>query len=210
MVIILWAHRQRLSLRQTHKAPAAAVPCCRGTAASNPHSTRRGQSPSARLRRTRPTLTNIALPNRLPSQRLSVSPCFFAAPLGYPVPAGGHRRQKAKSARQRKPISLPSFAPQNPQTINMRPAQTNARQNTPILRRAGSFGLGRQGTQRNGSVPTAVYIFSGMPLARCLATQCALPPVPKALRPPQHLSKRMAGSRGALPQMRDSVRPLCV
>lgn len=210
MVIILWAHRQRLSDHQTHTPPAAAVPCFRGTAASSPQSTRRGQSPSARLRHTRPTLTNIALPNRLPSQRPFQLQPHSMPPYGvYPLPAGGQGRPRQQLARRR-PNSLPSFATQNPQTIKMRPAQTNARQNTATLRRAGSFGLGRQGTQRNGSVPTAVYILSGMPLARCLASQCALPPVPKALRPPLHLSKRMAGSRGALPQMRDSVRPLCV
>lgn len=210
MVIILWAHRQRLSVDQTHKAPAAAVPCCRGTAASNPHSTRRGQSPYARLRRTRPTLTNIALPNRLPSQRLSVSPCFFAAPLGFPVPAGGQRRQKAKRDRQRQPDSLPSFASQNPQTNKMRPAQTNARQNTPLLRRAGSFGLGRLSVGLRFASCRRWQLRQQVPPLRGKPTAAVQPPVPKALRPPQQLSKRMAGSRGALPQMRDSVRPLCV
>lgn len=210
MVIILWAHRQRLSDHQTHTPPAATVACCRGTAASNPHSTRRGQALPPDLRHTRPTLTNIALPNRLPFQRPFQLQPRSMPPYGVtPLPAGGQGRPRQQQAR-RQPNSLPNFATQNQQTINLRPTQTNARQNNPLLRRAGSFGLGQQGTQRNGSVPTAVYIFSGMPLARCLASQCALPPVPKALRPPLHLSKRMAGSRGALPQMRDSVRPLCV
>lgn len=210
MAIILWAHRQRLSCIQTHQPPAAAVPCCRGTAASHPQSTRRGQSPSARLRRTWPTLTKDHLPNRLPSQRLSVSPCFFAAPMGFPVPAGGHGRQKAKSARQRQPKSLHSFAPPSSTLKHMRPTQSNARQKTTTLRLSGSFGYGQQGTQRNGSAATAVYIFSGMPLPPCLAPQCALLPVPKALRPPLHLSKRYAASVGQPPRLRDSVRPLCV
>ena len=92
----------------------------------------------------------------------------------------------------------------------MRPAMTAQKQKTSTLRRSASFGYGQQGTQRNGSAATAVDIFSGMPLPPCLAAQCALLPVPKALRPPLHLSKRMAGSLGALPQMRVSVRPLCV
>lgn len=109
--IFLWAHRPLSSCIQTHKPPFAAVACCRGTAASSPHSTRRGQALPPDLRRTRPTLTKDYLPNRLPMQRLSVSPCFFAAPMGYPVAAGGHRRQKAKSARQRQPNSLPNFVP---------------------------------------------------------------------------------------------------
>lgn len=210
MSFFLWAHRQRLSVNQTHQPPAAAVGCCRGTAASSPHSTRRGQSPSAPLRRTRPTLTNITPPNRLPSQRPFQLQPRSMPPYGVnPLPAGGQGRPRQQLVR-RNPIASQRFATQNPPTIKMRPAQSNARQKTPLLRRACSFGFGRQGTQHNGSAATAVYIFSGMPLPRCLAPQCALPPVPKALRPPLHLSKRMAGSLGALPQMRDSVRPLCV
>lgn len=210
MAVILWAHRRFSSRIQTHYAPFSAVACCRGTAASNPQSTRRGQALPPDLRRTRPTLTKDYLPNRLPMQRLSVSPCFFAAPMGFPVPAGGHGRQKAKSARQRKPKSLHSFAPPSSTQNKMRPAHAAQRQNTSTLRRSGSFGYGQQGTQHKGSAATAVYIFSGMPLPRCLTYPSALLPVPKALRPPLHLSKRMAGSLGALPQMRDSVRPLCV
>lgn len=210
MAIILWAHRQRLSDSQTHKAPAATVGCCRGTAASSPQSTRRGQSPSAPLRRTRPTLTKIAPPNRLPSQRLSFAPCLFAAPKGVHAARRWAVSAAAPCARQRQPKSLPSFAPPSSTKNKMRPAIPAPRQKAATLRRSGSFGYGQQGTQHDGSAATAVYIFSGMPLPPCLAPQCALLPVPKALRPPLHLSKRMAGSRGALPQMRDSVRPLCV
>lgn len=210
MAVILWAHRQRLSESQTHKAPAAAVPCVGGDRREQPTINVPRPSPFARLRRTRPTLTNIAQPNRLPTQRLSVSPCFFAAPMGFPVPAGGHGRQKAKSARQHQPNSLPNFAPPSSPKNKMRPAMPAPRQKAATLRQARCFGCGQQGTQRNGSAATAVYIFSGMPLPPCLAPKCALLPVPKALRPPLQLSKRMAGSRGALPQMRNSVRPLCV
>lgn len=210
MAIILWAHRQRLSNSQTHKAPAAAVGCCRGTAASSPQSTHRGLSPSAPLRRTRPTLTKIALPNRLlPKLPLLPAP-LSVPPYGVnPLSAGGQGRQRSRQERHQ-PNSLPNFAPPSSTQKHMRPTQTNARQKTSTLRRSGSFGYGQQGTQRNGSAATAVYIFSGMPLPPCLAAQCALLPVPKALRPPLHLSKRMAGSLGALPQMRVSVRPLCV
>lgn len=210
MAIILWAHRQRLSESQTHKAPSAAVGCCRGTAASSPQSTRRGQSPSAPLRHTRPTLTNIAPPNRLPSQRLSFAPCLFADPKGIHAARRWAVSAAAPCDRQLQPNSLHSFAPPSSTQNKMRPAMSAPRQKTATLRRSGSFGYGQQGTQRNGSAATAVYIFSGMPLPRCLTSPSALLPVPKALRPPLHLSKRMAGSRGALPQMRDSVRPLCV
>ena len=209
-MMFLWAHRQRLSVILTLKAPAAAVPCCRGTAASGPRSTRRGQSPSARLRRTLPTLTKDHLPNRLPTQRLSFAPCLFAAPKGVHAARRWAVSAAAPCARQLQPHSLPSFAPPSSTQNKMRPAMPTQRQNTSTLRRSGSFGYGQQGTQRNGSAATAVYIFSGMPLPPCLASQCALLSVPKALRPPLHLSKRMAGSRGALPQMRVSVRPLCV
>jgi len=156
------------------------------------------------------TLKDIATPDRFPTQRQSVSPCFFAAPMGFPVPAGGHGRQKAKSARQLKPKRLHSFAPPSSPKNKMRPAMPAPRQKAATLRQARCFGCGQQGTQHNGSAATAVYIFSGMPLPPCLAPKCALLPVPKALRPPLQLSKRMAGSRGALPQMRNSVRPLCV
>lgn len=208
--VILWAHRQRLSESQTHKAPAATVGCCRGAAASSPHSTRRGQSPSAPLRRTRPTLTNIAPPNRLPSQRpLQLQPRSMP-PYGVnPLPAGGQGRPRQQLER-RNPIASQRFAPQKPPTNKMRHTPSNPMQNTSTLRRSGSFGFGQQGTQRKGSVATAVYIFSGMPLPRCLTSPIALLPVPKALRPPLHLSKRYAASVGQHPQMRDSVRPLCV
>ena len=207
---ILWAHRQRLSESQTHKAPAAAVACCRGTAASSPQSTRRGQALPPDLRRTRPTLTKIAPPNRLPTQKpLQLQPRLMPPLKGYPVPAGGLGRPR-QQLEWHQPDSLPSFAPPSSTKNKMRPAMPAPRQKAATLRRARCFGFGRQGTQRKGRASTAVYIFSGMPLPLCLAAQCALPPVPKALRPPLHLSKRMAGSRGALPQMRDSVRPLCV
>lgn len=204
------AHRQRLSCAQTHQPPAAAVACCRGTAASSPQSTRRGQALPPDLRRTRPTLTKIALPNRLPTQKpLQLQPRSMPPYRVNPLPAGGQGRPRQQLER-RNPIASQRFAPPSSTQKHMRPTQSNARQKTTTLRRSGSFGFGQQGTQRKGSVPTAGYIFSGMPLARCQAYPSALLPVPKALRPPLHLSKRMAGSRGAPPRMRYSVRPLCV
>ena len=143
MAFILWAHRRFSSRVQTHYAPFPPSRAAGVTAASSPHSTRRGQALPPDLRRTRPTLTKIAQPNRLPSQRLSVSPCFFAAPMGFPVPAGGHGRQKAKSASQRQPKSLPNIASPMSTQKHMRPTQSNARQKTTTLRRSGSFGSGR-------------------------------------------------------------------
>lgn len=210
MVMMIRAHRRFSSCAQTHNAPFTAVACCRGSAASHPQSTRRGQALPPALRPTRPTLTSIAPPNRLPSQRpLLLQPRSMPPLSGFPVPAGGHRRPRQQQERH-SPIASQRFAPQKPSTNKLRPTMPAQRQKTATLRRSGSFGFGQQGTPSNGSVPTAVLIFSGMPLARCLAPQSALLPVPKALRPPQHLSKRMAGSRGAPPLSRYSVRPLCV
>lgn len=210
MVMMIRAHRRFSSCVQTHNAPFSAVACCRGTAASHPQSTRRGQALPPDLRPTMPTLTSIAPPNRLPSKRpLQLQPRSMP-PYGVnPLSAGGQGRPRQQQERH-SPIASQHFAPQKPPTNKMRPAMPAQRQKTATLRRSRCFGFGQQGTQRKGSVSTAVSIFSGMPLPRCLATQCALPPVQKALRPPLHLSKRMAGSLGALPQMRDSVRPLCV
>lgn len=143
--LLIRAHRQRLSVILTHKAPAATVPCCRGTAASNPRSTRRGQSPSARLRRTLPTLTKDHLPNRLPMQRLSFAPCLFAAPKGVHAARRWAVSAAAPCARQLQPHSLPSFAPPSSTQNKMRPAMPTQRQKTATLRRSGSFGFGRFG-----------------------------------------------------------------
>lgn len=205
--MIIWAHRQRLLESQTHQAPAAAVPCCRGTAASHPHSTRRGQSPSARLRRTRPTLSKIDPPNRLPTpkpfhlQPISLPPCGVN-----PLPNGGQGRQRQQIER-RCPIASLRFAPPSSTQKHLRPEQPAQRQKTATLRRAGCFGFGQQGSRRTGSVSTAVLIFCGMPSTPCQTYPCALLPVPVALRPPLHLSKRYAANGGQLPQMRDGVRP---
>lgn len=210
MSFFLWAHRRFSSCTQTHKAPFPPSRAAGVTAASSPQSTRRGQALPPDLRHTRPTLTNITPPNRLPSQRPFQLQPRSMPPYGVnPLPAGGQGRPRQQLVR-RNPIASQHFATQNPPTIKMRPTQSNARQKTPLLRRACSFGFGRQGTQRKGRSTMAVLIFSGMPSSTCLTYPSALPPVPKALRPPLHLSKRMAGSLGALPQMRVSVRPLCV
>ena len=209
-MMFLWAHRQRLSVSQTHKAPAATVGCCRGTAASNPQSTRRGQSPSAPLRHTRPTLKNIVQPNSLPPKLPFLPSPFWVPPLsGYPVPAGGHGRQQAKQEKHQ-PKSLPNFAPPSSTQKHMRSAQPTQRQKTSILRRSCSFGFG---LQHFGSLCASCrrwQLRHDVPPYRGTQPAPNAKPVPKSLRPPLHLSKRMAGSRGALPQMRDSVRPLCV
>lgn len=156
------------------------------------------------------TLKKITSHNRLPSQRpLQLQP-RSVPPYGVnPLPAGGQGRPRQQQERH-SPIASQRFAPQKPPTNKKRSAHPAQRQKTATLRRAGSFGFGQQGTQRKGRSTMAVSIFSGMPSTICHACPSALLPVPKALRPPQHLSKRMAGSHGAPPLPRDSVRPLCV
>ena len=210
MTIILWAHRRFSSRVQTHYAPFPPSRAAGVTAASNPQSTRRGQALPPDLRRTRLTLTNIARPNRLPSQRLSFAPCLFAAPKG--VHAARRRAVSAAApcARQRQPKSLPSFATPSSTPNKMRPTQSNAIQNTSTLRWSGSFGFGRfvalQRSANGRRWPLRQYLppYRGRPLT------CHQPPLPKALRPPLHLSKRYAANVGQLPRLRDSVRPLSV
>lgn len=210
MVMKIRAHRRFSSCAQTHNTPFSAVACCRGTAASSPQSTRRGQALPPDLRPTRPTLTIIAPPNRLQVQRpLQLQPRSMPPLSGFPVPAGGHRRPRQQQERH-SPIASQRFAPQKPSTNKLRPTMPAQRQKTATLRRSRCFGFGQQGTQHKGRSTMAVLIFSGMPSTICHACPSALLPVPKALRPPQHLSKRMAGSRGAPPLTRYSVRPLCV
>lgn len=60
------------------------------------------------------------------------------------MPAGGHWRQTAKSASQPQPNSRPTLSHPKPTLNKMRPAQPTQRINTSTLRRAGSFGFGRQ------------------------------------------------------------------
>lgn len=136
------------------------------------------------------TLKDIAPPDRLPTQRPSSAPCLFAAPKG--VHAARRRAVSAAApcASQRQPKSLPSFAPPLSTPKNMRPTQSNARQKTTTLRRSGSFGFGQQ-------VSALRSVSVGLPAAqtktlrpRRAALGWHLLPVPKALRPPLHLSKR--------------------
>lgn len=208
--MFLWAHRQRLSVSQTHKAPAAAVGCCRGTAASSPQSTRRGQSPSAPLRRTKPTLTKDDQPNRLPSQRLTFASCLFAAPKGVHAARRWAVSAAAPGASHRQPNSLPSFAPPSSTQNKMRPAMPPQRQNTSTLRRSGSFVFG---LQHFGSLCASCrrwQLRHDVPPYRGTQPAPNAKPVPKSLRPPLHLSKRYAASVGQLPRLRVGVRPPCV
>lgn len=210
LLMIIRAHRQRRPFQRTSSIAPPPSRAAGVTAASSPKSTRRGQALPPDLRPTRPTLTNIALPNRLPTQRpLQLQPRSMPPYRVNPLPAGGQGRPRQQLYKH-SPIASQRFATPSSTKKHMHPVQSNARQKTTTLRRSGSFGYGQQGTQRKGRAATAVSIFIGKPLPLCLAPQCALLPVPEALRPPLHLSKRMAGSRGALPQMRYSVRPLCV
>ena len=210
MVLMMMAHRRFSSCAQTHNAPFSAVACCRGTAASNPQSTRRGQALPPDLRPTRPTLTIIAPPNRLQVQRpLQLQPRSMP-PYGVnPLPAGGQGRPRQQLER-RSPIASQRFAPPSSTQKHMRPTQSNARQKTTTLRRSGSFGFGRLSVGLRFASCRRWQLRQQVPPIRGKPTAAVQPPVPKALRPPLHLSKRMAGSRGAPPQMRYSVRPLCV
>lgn len=162
MAIILWAHRQRLSESQTHKAPAAAVPCDGGDRRVQPTINAPRPSPFARLRRTRPTLTKIALPDRLQPKL----PLLPALPLCRPygvntLPAGGQGRRQRRQERHQ-PDSLPSFAPPSSTKNKMRPAMPAPRQKAATLRRARCFGFGRFGAPHH---------------CRCLAAGTKLPPL---------------------------------
>ena len=205
--VILWAHRQRLSVGQTHKAPAAAVGCSRGPLRSRRRPEAVGQSPTAPLRRTRPTLTKITPPNRLPSQRLSVAPCLFATPKGVHAARRWAVSAAAPCARQLHPNSLPSFAPPSSTQFKMRPAHSAQRQNTSTLRRSGSFGFGRFVALQRSANGRRWPLRQQVPPYRVRPLTSHHPPVPEALRPPQHLSKRYAAIVGQHPQMRFGVRP---
>lgn len=143
MLMMIRAHRRFSSCAQTHNAPFSTVACCRGSAASNPQSTRRGQALPPDLRRTRPTLTKIALPDRLPTQRpIQLQPRSMPPYRVNPLPAGGQGRPRQQLYRRR-PIASQRFAPQKPPTNKMRPAMPAQRQKSATLRRSCSFGFGR-------------------------------------------------------------------
>ena len=61
------------------------------------------------------------------------------------MPAGGHRRQTAKSASQPQRDSLPTLSYPIALKNKMRPAMPAPMQNTSTLRRSGCFGFGRFG-----------------------------------------------------------------
>jgi hypothetical protein len=143
MAIILWAHRRFSSRLQTHSAPFSTPARSRGTAASNPHSTRRDQALPPDLRRTRPTLSNNAQPNRLQPKLPLLPAPLLVPPFGVnTLPAGGQGRQRRRQERHQ-PESLPSFAPPSSTRNKMRSAQPTQRQNTSTLRRSRCFGFGR-------------------------------------------------------------------
>ena len=162
IAIIIWAHRQRLSVGQTHLPPAAAVGCSRGPLCSRRRPEAVGQSPSAPLRRTRPTLTNIAIPNRLPSQK-----------------------QNAPS------ICSPKAKHFNPSAV--------------ALLRLRSAEHPTQRQRVDGCVHFQRYAVATLPyLHKRSAARTESPaPAPAPLQAD-------GWQAGALPQMRDSVRPLCV
>lgn len=190
IAISLWAHRQRLSVGQTHQPPAAAVGCCRGTAASSPQSTRRGQSPSAPLRRTRPTLLNKT--QRAGQPTLSgILPPPAVSPFGQGAsrPAGRLHSQTGAPPSHPGAGSRPTPLP-NLTHSKTRPTQTLARRNTSTLRRSGSSGnwSGRH-TNPSCAAPSPGGIHAVPFFARC-SPLVASPPTPEALRPPLLLSNR--------------------
>lgn len=207
---IIRAHRQRLSCGKTHQPSAAAVPCYGGTAVSNPQTDTPRPSPSARLRRTRPTFTNIPSPQGNPthSGQLS-SPPRRPSGKGRPHPWGLKAAAAAAPAFRlwsvRRPAQLPYLT-----QATWRSTKGNAMPKSPTLRRSCCFGFVPLG------VPLRVGRSTGLrsclplsPTSRRVLGRSQLH-APKAHRPPLHLSKRYAGSPCALPLSGYSVRPLCV
>lgn len=210
MAIILWAHRQRLSESQTHKAPAAAVGCCRGTAASNTHSTRRGQAlpPPCAAQGQRLQIIPSTQGNPTQSGQLRSLPC---RPLGKgrPHPWGLKAAAAAAPARHwcavRRPTQLPYLT-----RSKGRSARTNARPKASTLRRSCCFGFDQASAGLASAICGRPQLRQQVPPYRGSVFAVSRLPVPKALRPPLHLSKRNAASVGQPPRLRDSVRPLCV
>lgn len=208
--MIMRAHRQRLSCGKTHQPPAAAVGCCRGTAASNTPSSRRGQSPSAPLRHTWPTLTNIPSPQGNPTHSGQLpSPPRRPSGKGRPHPWGLKAAAAAAPAFRLWSARRPAQLPYLTQT-HWRSTLGNARPKSPNLRRSCCFG---SGLLHFGSLCASCrrwQLRHDVPPYRGTQPAPNAKPAPKAHRPPLHLSKRYAGRPCALPLSGYSVRPLCV
>ena len=96
-------------VHQTHKAPAAAVPCCGGNRREQPTNRHTTAKP---LRPVAPHVANAYKyppTHRLQPNGLAVASCCIAAPTGYHAPAGGRVRHAASCAIQPQPNSRPSF-----------------------------------------------------------------------------------------------------
>lgn len=207
--ISIGAHRQRLSNKPTHQPPAAAVGCCRGSAASHPQSTRRGQAltpPCAAQDHRSQNNTNPNGSNPDSRQAHSVS----LPPLkGFTAAAGGRSRQKTQSACPLQPNSRQTLCHPISTKKTNKPGNGQRIIKTSALRRARCFGFGRlvalqrSANGRRWPLRQQVPPYRGRPLTS------HHPPVPKALRPPLHLSKRPAASAGGYPLTRYGVRPPC-
>lgn len=159
---------------------------------------------------------------RLPPIGLAVSPCFFAALTGILVPAGGHRRQTAKSASQAQPNSLPTLCPPMAHNNTLARPTTNPKEKTSTLRRSGCFGFGRFGVVLrllSADLPTARqrhtgFIFSGMCAAGGQPIQTAALALAAPSRPCQKPCARpctspsgMSAALAASPRCGYGVRP---
>ena len=170
-------------------------------------------------------LYEIALTPRLQPKGLAVSPCCFAALTGDPVPAGGHRRQTAKSASQPPRNSPQRFAPPSSTPNKMRPAHAAPRQNTSTRRRSGCFGFGRfgvalrlrqaygrfAGRQRFIPQPNTRRVVDSLhfPTA-CLASAASSLPCQKPCARPCTSPGGMSAALTASPRCEYGVRPPCV
>ena len=217
MAIILWAHRQRLSESQTHKAPAAAVGCCRGTAASNPQSNAPRPSPSAPLRPTWPTLTNIPQRAGQPTFRGILPP-----PAVSPFGQGASRPAGQLHSQYGAPPSHPGAGSRPTPLPNLTHSKMRPTHNQPDGKHFHPSAVGLlwlRSVRRGTAAAVGLWSFRGQttPDPQCKYPSCCLlaalpvcrpclgraqPPVPKALRPPLHLSKRNVGSVCSIPAMR--------
>lgn len=145
--------------------------------------------------------------------------------MGCPVPAGGHRRQTAKSASQPQPNSLPTLSNPIAHKNKMRPAMTAPWQNTSTRRRSGCFGFGRFGVALRSAAADLTTArqrhtglnFSGMCAAGRHPTQTAAAALAAPSRPCQKPCARpctfpsgRSSALAASPRCGYGVRPPCV
>ena len=167
----------------------------------------------------------ISQTQRLQPQRVGCRSLLLCRPYGVPRCRRWHLAAESKgrqpAATQQPPNALPrtsrrkqnapsDASPEakhcNPSAVELLPLWS-VRRRAAVCRATRAIGV--------PTVHNAVYLPKSTvdtPNAalRLASLACVQPPRRKALRPPLHLSKRYAANRGALPAMRDSVRPLSV